>query len=134
MAIASPVIFSSFRIALAGGSGATTYTTHAVEGREITIEEAVVDIDDEQSLLNSYLVSFRITCYDDAVRADARVSFNGNAPVAPAQIAFIGATGAVTMTIDNIRLNGVDQPDANGRRGFTIFGKKRVTTNPIAFS
>lgn len=134
MAVALPVIFSSFRIENSGGGSPTTYSTHAVEGREITIEEAVVDIDDEQSLLNSYLVSFRVTCYDDAVRSDARVTFNGASPVNPARIVFVGASGAVTMTIDAIRLNGKDMPDANGRRGFEIFGKKRVTTNPIAFS
>lgn len=135
MSITAPVIFASFAVADAStGSNSTTYTAHAVEGREITVEEETVEIDDGQTLTNSYLVSFRVTTYDSDVRNDTHIQFNGASGIDAARITFTGAAGAATMQIDGIRLNGVDAPAANGRRGYTIHGTKRVTTNPITYS
>lgn len=131
-----PVIFTQFTIGTAPGNTATSgYATHAVEGREITVEEQTVNVDDDQLLLNSYLVTFRVTSYASGIRNDAgRIQFDGATPCNPAIITFNGASGAVTMTISGVRLIGKDMTDANGRRGFEIFGQKRVTTNPIVFS
>lgn len=136
MSTTAPVIFTQFTIGTAPGNTASSgYTTHAVEGREITIEEETVEVDDSQLLLNSYLVTFRVTSYDSDVRNDAgRIQFDGATAVSPAIITFTGASGAATMTISGVRLIGKDVPNANGRRGFEIFGQKRVTTNPIVFS
>lgn len=135
MSVAAPVIFTQFQVRNLGGGTASGYNTHAVEGREITVEEETVEVDDSQMLLNSYLVTFRVTTYDTDIRNDAgRVQFSGNAACDPVEIQFTGAAGAATMNISGVRLIGKDVPNANGRRGFEIFGQKRVTTNPITFS
>jgi hypothetical protein len=132
--MSAPVIFTQFNIRNLGGGTSSGYATHAVEGREITVEEETIEVDDSQLILNSYLVTFRVTSYASAVRDETRVQFNGATTVNPAEIQFVGSSGAVTMTISGIRLIGKDMPNANGRRGFEIFGQKRVTTNPITFS
>lgn len=135
MSVTAPVIFTQFQVTTLANANPSGYNTHAVEGREITIEEETVEVDDGQLLLNSYLVTFRVTSYDTDVRDDAgRIQFDGASPADPAIITFTGASGAATMMISGIRLIGKDVPDANGRRGFEIFGQKRVTTNPITFS
>jgi hypothetical protein len=132
--MSQPVIFTQFNIRNIGGASSSGYATHAVEGREITVEEETIEVDDSQMILNSYLVTFRVTSYASAVRNETRVQFDGATLVNPAEIQFVGSAGAVTMTISGIRLIGKDMPNANGRRGFEIFGQKRVTTNPIAFT
>ena len=135
MSTTAPVIFTQFQITTLANTAPSGYNTHAVEGREITVEEETVEVDDGQLLLNSYLVTFRVTSYDSDVRNDAdRIQFNGATAADPAIITFTGASGAATMMISGIRLIGKDLPNANGRRGFEIFGQKRVTTNPITFS
>jgi hypothetical protein len=132
--MSAPVIFTQFNIRNLGGASSSGYATHAIEGREITVEEETIEVDDSQMILNSYLVTFRVTSYASAVRNETRVQFDGATLVNPAEIQFVGSAGAVTMTISGIRLIGKDMPNANGRRGFEIFGQKRVTTNPIAFT
>jgi hypothetical protein len=135
MSTTAPVIFTQFTVGdTPANANASGYNTHAVEGREITVEEETVEVDDGQLLLNSYLVTFRVTTYASGIRNETRVQFNGTTAVNPAIITFTGASGAATMTISGIRLIGKDLPNANGRRGFEIFGQKRVTTNPITFS
>jgi hypothetical protein len=135
MSVAAPVIFTQFNVRNLGGGTVSGYNTHAVEGREINVDEETVEVDDSQMLLNSYLVTFRVTTYDTDIRNDAgRVQFDGNSVTNPVEIQFVGAAGAATMTISGVRLIGKDMPNANGRRGFEIFGQKRVTTNPIVFS
>jgi hypothetical protein len=132
--MSAPVIFTQFNIRNLGGGTSSGYATHAVEGREITVEEETIEVDDSQLILNSYLVTFRVTSYASAVRDETRIQFNGATPVNPAEIQFVGSSGAVTMTISGIRLIGKDLPNANGRRGWEVFGQKRVTTNPITYS
>lgn len=135
MSTTAPVIFTQFTVGdTPANANVSGYNTHAVEGREITVEEETVEVDDGQLLLNSYLVTFRVTTYASGIRNETRVQFNGTTAVNPAIITFTGASGAATMSISGIRLIGKDLPNANGRRGFEIFGQKRVTTNPIVFS
>jgi hypothetical protein len=132
--MSAPVIFTEFQIRNLGGGTASGYNTHAIEGREITVEEETIEVDDSQLILNSYLVTFRVTTYDSDIRNDAnRIQFDGATPRDPVEIRFVGSAGAQTMTISGVRIIGKDMPNANGRRGWEIFGQKRVTTNPITF-
>lgn len=121
MAATKSLIFTGVQV------NAADYTLHLAEGAEVTIEEVVDQVDDGQTLVSAYDVSFSVDVYDDAPLSDSNV--NTNTAVAPVKsnITFSGAPGSATLLVTNVIVNGVRNYE-NNRSAIRLTGSKRTTS------
>jgi len=121
MAATKSLIFTGVKV------NAADYTLHLAEGAEVTIEEVVDQVDDGQTLVSAYDVSFSVDVYDDAPLSDSNV--NTNTAVAPVKsnITFSGAPGSATLLVTNVIVNGVRNYE-NNRSAIRLTGSKRTTS------
>ncbi len=130
-----PLIFSEIEIQDSGGTNGSTFDKHLVESAEVTLEAATSEIEDGQSLTDYYDVSFSVGLYDDTVLADSRVYTDASTEPIKANILFKKATGATTLTIEGVIING--NKDFGGNRVQAMLsGSKRAVSiaNSIAES
>jgi hypothetical protein len=134
MAIAKPQIFTNIIISNAGGtSSAATYTINPVDRRSILAESQTELVDAGDTILNMFNHTIEFVTYDDAITSDARVQYNSTIPGTAARVVFTGASGAHTLTIDNVK--PVLEPVFDGDRvGYKCMFTKTATTNIIAIS
>lgn len=120
-----PLIFEKVSI------GGTDFSKHLVENAEVTVEELTDLVDDGQTLVSAYDVSFSVELYDDAVIGDANIYSNASANVNKTDIVFSGAPGAATLNITNVIVN-VRPNFENNRASYVLTGTKRgVDANTI---
>jgi hypothetical protein len=121
MAATKSLIFTGVQV------NTTDYTLHLAEGAEVSIEEVVDQVDDGQTLVSAYDVSFSVDVYDDAPLSDSNV--NTNTAVAPVKsnITFSGAPGSATLLVTNVIVNGVRNYE-NNRSAIRLTGSKRTTS------
>ena len=121
MAATKSLIFTGVKI------DTTDYSLHLQEGAEVTIEPVVDQVDDGQTLVSAYDVSFQVDVYDDGPIADTNV--NTDTTVAPVKttITFNGAPGSATLAITNVIVNGIRVYE-NNRSAIRLTGSKRVTS------
>lgn len=125
MAITKPIIFDEIEITDAGGGSSATFDKHLVDAAEVTPEPATTMIDDGQTLTDYYDTTFAVNLYDDGVASDARVYNDASAEPVKADIIFKKASGAVTLTIPGVIINGTKTYDGN-RVQFRLHGSKRA--------
>lgn len=112
--------------------GAATYEFHLVEGTELNVEENTDLVDDGQTLVSSYDVSFSTTLYDSNVMSNDNINKNTAVQPVKTNIIWNGITGAETMRINNVIVNVRRTFDQN-RTAYVLTGSKRgVDSNTIA--
>jgi hypothetical protein len=121
MAITKTLSFTGLNI------NGVSYSTHLTESGEITIEEQVDEVDDKQSLVSAYDVSFSAKLYDSNVAVDSNVYTNTAQSPSKVNVAFTGVTGGQTVSITGVIVNGTKDYDEN-RTAIRVFGSKRVTS------
>lgn len=124
MAITKPIIFDEIEIQDAAGTNPTSYDKHLVDAAEVTPEPETSQIDDGQTLTDFYNVNFGVNLYDDGVATDARVYNDASAEPVKANIVFKKASGAVTLTISGVIINGTKTYGGN-RVQYRLHGSKR---------
>lgn len=103
------------------------YSLHLEEGAEVNIEEITDRVDDGQTLVSAYDVSFSVDVYDDAPLTDSNVNTNtAQAPV-KADVTFTGAPGSATLLVTNVIVNGIRNYE-NNRSAIRLTGSKRTTS------
>ena len=121
MAATKSLIFTGVKV------NSTDYSLHLMEGAEVTIEEVTDQVDDGQTLVSAYDVSFSVDVYDDAPLTDTNVNTNtAQAPI-KSNITFDGAPGSATLLITNVIVNGIRNYE-NNRSAIRLTGSKRVTS------
>lgn len=125
MAITKPLIFDSITISDVGGGNPVSYATHLVDSAEVNPEPTSTMIDDGQTLIDFYDVTFQVDLYDDDLLADARIRSSGGDAITRAQIAFTKSSGATTLTIEDVIINGNRVFDGN-RVKIRLSGSKRA--------
>lgn len=118
MAITKTLITKSVTV------GSAEYETHLVEGTEITTEENSDLIDDGQTLVSSYDVTFSVTLYNPNVMNNNVI--NSNTVTAPVRtnITWTGINGAESFRISNVVVNARRTFDQN-RTAYVLTGSKR---------
>lgn len=124
MAITKPIIFDEIEITDAGGGSPATFDKHLVDAAEVTPEPETSMVDDGQTLTDYYDTNFAVNLYNDGVETDARVYNNSSEEPVKADIIFKKASGAVTLTIPGVIINGTRVYDGN-RVQYRLYGSKR---------
>lgn len=103
------------------------FSLHLMEGAEVTIEEVTDMVDDGQTLVSAYDISFSVDVYDDAPLTDSNVNTNtAQAPV-KSNVTFTGAPGSATLLVTNVIVNGIRNYE-NNRSAIRLTGSKRTTS------
>jgi hypothetical protein len=123
----TPTIYKEIKIEDAGGGSPDTYNLHLVEGQEITVEEVSTQVEDGQTLVDRYDVSFSLTSYDSDILDDARINTSSVESFTRAKLTLVGATGASSLAIDGIIINGNRIYDQN-RIAARLTGSKAGTS------
>ena len=121
MAATSPIIYRNVSV------NGTEFSLHLTEGAEVTIEPVTDPVEDNQTLVSAYDVTFSVTLYDANVATDANIYSNTAGTPVRANMLFSGAVGAANTAISNVIVNATKVYDQN-RVGFTLTGSKRVTS------
>lgn len=124
MAITKPLVFTNIGIADADGSNAVFYPLHVSESATITVTPTTDTLDNGQSLGAFYDISFEAVSFNTNLYSDARVYTNTSAEPTLATIIFSGTTGAQTLNIGDVFINGSRAFDGN-RTGTVISGTAR---------
>lgn len=103
------------------------YTLHLNEGVEVNIEPLTDLVEDGQTLISAYDVSFSVNVYDDSPLTDNNVNSNTAATPVRATLVFTGAAGADSVTITNVIVNANKVYDGN-RMAVQLTGTKRTTS------
>lgn len=121
MAATKSIIFTGIRV------NTTDYSLHLMEGAEVSIEEVTDQVDDGQTLVSAYDVSFSADVYDDGPLTDSNVNTNtAQAPV-KSSVTFVGAPGSKSLTVTNVIVNGIRNYE-NNRSAIRLTGSKRTTS------
>lgn len=121
MAATKSLIFTGIQV------NGIDYSLHLEEGVEVPIEEVTDRVDDGQTLVSAYDVSFSVDIYDDAPLSDSNINTNtAQAPV-KSNVTFVGAPGSVTLLVTDIIVNGIRNYE-NNRSAIRLTGSKRVTS------
>ena len=88
MAITKTLTFSGINV-----GQAVDYDLHLMENAEITIEQVSDMIDDGQTLVAAYDVSFSVDLYDDTVLSDSNIYFDASQDPVKSNITFNGVSG-----------------------------------------
>lgn len=121
MAATKSLIFTGIQV------NGIDYSLHLMEGAEVTIEEVTDQVDDGQTLVSAYDVSFSVDIYDDAPLSDSNINTNTAQVPVKSNVTFVGAPGSATLTITNTICNGVRNYE-NNRSAIRLTGSKRTTS------
>lgn len=120
-----PLIFEKVNV------NGVDYSLHLVENAEVSIEELTDLVDDGQTLVSAYDVSFSVELYDSAVISDTNIYSNASNIPSKTWIKFEGATGGATLNITDVIVN-VRPNFENNRASYVLTGTKRgVNANTI---
>lgn len=103
------------------------YSLHLMEGAEVSIEEVTDMVDDGQTLVSAYDVSFSVDVYDDAPLTDSNINTNTAQEPVRSDVTLVGAPGSATLTITNVYVNGIRNYE-NNRSAIRLTGSKRTTS------
>jgi hypothetical protein len=120
MAITKTLTFSGINV-----GQAVDYDLHLMENAEITIEQVTDMVDDGQTLVAAYDVSFSVDVYDDALLTDSNIYVDASQDPVKSNIRFVGVSGGSNVTINDIIINGSKKYDQN-RVAVTLSGTKRA--------
>lgn len=121
MAATKTLIFTGISI------GGTPYDKHLMEGAEVTLEPQTTMIDDGQTLIDSYDVTFQVDLYESDVLSNANVNKDAGVDPTKTTVVFTGATGAQTLTISNVIVNATYNFE-NNRTAVRLTGSKRAVS------
>ena len=122
MAITKTLTFSGINV-----GQAVDYDLHLMENAEITIEQVSDLVDDGQTLVAAYDVSFSVDVYDDALLSDSNIYVDASQDPVKSNIRFVGVSGGSNVTITDIIINGSKKFDQN-RVAVTLSGTKRAVS------
>ena len=122
MAITKTLTFSGINV-----GQAVDYDLHLMENAEITIEQVTDMVDDGQTLVAAYDVSFSVDVYDDALLSDSNIYVDASQDPVKSNIRFVGVSGASNVIITDIIINGSKKFDQN-RVAVTLTGTKRAVS------
>jgi len=122
MAITKTLTFSGINV-----GQAVDYDLHLMENAEITIEQVTDMVDDGQTLVAAYDVSFSVDVYDDALLSDSNIYFDASQDPVKSNITFNGVSGGSNVAITDIIINGSKKFDQN-RVAVTLTGTKRAVS------
>jgi len=120
MAITKTLTFSGINV-----GQAVDYDLHLMENAEITIEQVTDMVDDGQTLVAAYDVSFSVDVYDDALLTDSNIYVDASQDPVKSNITFVGVSGASNVALTDIIINGNKKYDQN-RVAVTLSGTKRA--------
>lgn len=128
MAVSKTLVFSNVAISNgATGGNTNNYPLHLTESAEVTLTPVNDTVQDGQTIVSAYDVSFSVNLFNTAVLSDPFVYSNTSATPVLARITFRGATGGQTLNIENVFINGARTFDGN-RTAINLSGSKRATT------
>lgn len=122
MAITKTLTFSGINV-----GQAVDYDLHLMENAEITIEQVSDLVDDGQTLVAAYDLSFSVDVYDDALLSDSNVYVDASQDPVKSNITFLGVSGGQNVAITDIIINGSKKFDQN-RLAVTLSGTKRAVS------
>ena len=122
MAITKTLTFSGINV-----GQAVDYDLHLMENAEITIEQVSDLVDDGQTLVAAYDVSFSVDVYDDALLSDSNIYVDASQDPVKSNIRFVGVSGGSNVIITDIIINGSKKFDQN-RVAVTLTGTKRAVS------
>jgi len=122
MAITKTLTFSGINV-----GQAVDYDLHLMENAEITIEQVSDLVDDGQTLVAAYDVSFSVDVYDDALLSDSNIYVDASQDPVKSNIRFVGVSGGSNVTITDVIINGSKKFDQN-RVAVTLSGTKRAVS------
>ena len=122
MAITKTLTFSGINV-----GQAVDYDLHLMENAEITIEQVTDMVDDGQTLVAAYDVSFSVDVYDDALLSDTNIYVDASQDPVKSNIRFVGVSGGSNVTITDVIINGSKKFDQN-RVAVTLTGTKRAVS------
>jgi len=106
---------------------AIDYDLHLMENAEITIEQVTDMVDDGQTLVAAYDVSFSVDVFDDALLTDSNIYVDASQDPVKSNITFVGVSGASNVALTDIIINGNKKYDQN-RVAVTLSGTKRAVS------
>jgi hypothetical protein len=127
MAVTKTLVFSNVAISAGSGSATNAYPLHLTESAEVTITPANDTVQDGQTIVSAYDVTFSVNLMNTAVLADPHVYKDASANPVLARITFRGASGAQTMNVENVIINANRTFDGN-RTQVNLSGSKRSVT------
>jgi len=122
MAITKTLTFSGINV-----GQAIDYDLHLMENAEITIEQVTDMVDDGQTLVAAYDVSFSVDVFDDALLTDSNIYVDASQDPVKSNITFVGVSGASNVALTDIIINGNKKYDQN-RVAVTLSGTKRAVS------
>lgn len=120
MAATKPLVFTGITI------GGVAYDKHLAENAEITLEPTSTQVDDGQTKIDFYDVTFQCDLYNDTVLNDANVNKSASDD-AKTTLVFTGVDGGQTITISSIMVNATKTFDGN-RMAIRLTGSKRAVS------
>jgi len=123
MAITKPLIFTNIGIGDANGANVTFYPLHVSESATVTVTPTTDIVENGQTLVARYDIAFEAVSFNTNLYNDARVYTNTTATPTLASIVLSGATGAQTLNITGVYVNGNRVFDGN-RTGIQITATK----------
>lgn len=130
MAITKPLVFTNIGIADANGANVTYYPLHLSESATVTLTPTNDTLDNGQTLASFYDVTVEAVSFNANLYSDARVYTNTTATPTLATIILSGTTGAQTLNIGGVYINGSRVFDGN-RTGVQITASKRGVSSDI---
>jgi hypothetical protein len=108
-------------------------TPHLADSAEVTIEPVTQTVENGQTLVSAWDVSFSVDVLNNNATSHLEVYTNtANTPV-KTFITFGGTAGAATLNITDVIINVT--PNFEGERvAYTLTGSKRVTNIPSTVS
>lgn len=125
MAITKSLIFSGITI------NGVSYTQHLTEDATVELTELSSTIEDGQTIYDAYDVSFSANLYDTDIATDTNIVTDTTVNPVKVPVVFVGATGAATLTVTNVIVNGKKVFDKQ-RVAWNIMGTKRSTSVDLA--
>jgi hypothetical protein len=127
MAVTKTLVFSNVAVSAGSGSATNVYPLHLTESAEVTITPVNDTVQDGQTIVSAYDVTFSVNLMNTAVLADPHVYKGGSDAPLIARITFRGASGAQTMNVENVIINANRTFDGN-RTQVNLSGSKRGVT------
>lgn len=122
------LVFSNIAISNgATGLATNAYPLHLTESAEVTITPANDTVQDGQTIVSAYDVTFSVNLMNTGVLTDPFIYKDASASPVLARITFRGASGAQTMNIENVFINANRTFDGN-RTQVNLSGSKRGVT------
>lgn len=109
----TPTIYKGIKIEDAGGGTPLEYGLNLNEQQEINVEEVSDLVEDGQTLVSRYNVTFNIVTYDSDALDDARINVSSVESFDRAKLTFVAATGGRDLSIDHVIINGNRVYDQN---------------------